>query len=122
MRERVKIPFIKLDVKSYDFISVLKKFYETIGIYLENEETHYKEKDSENVIEFEYDDSGSIFILDNIVDIRLLNSFDYEKVNLDDKYYLMEYQKFNGFITTHIINSKTYSQLVKLLKPVPIGY
>lgn len=122
MRERVKIPFIKLDVKSYDFISVLKKFYETIGIYLENKEIHYKEKDSENVIEFEYDDSGSIFILDNIVDIRLLNSFDYEKVNLDDKYYAMEYRKFNGFITTHIINSKTYSQLVKLLKPVPIGY
>ena len=122
MRERVKIPFIKLDVINYDFISVLRKFYEAIGIYLEDDDIRYKEKDSENVIEFEYDDSGSIFILDNIVDIRFLNSFDYEKVNLDDKYYLMEYQKFSGAISTYIINSKTYSQLIKLLKPIPIGY
>lgn len=122
MRERAKIPFIKLDVINYDFISVLRKFYEAIGIYLEDDDIRYKEKDSENVIEFEYDDSGSIFILDNIVDIRFLNSFDYEKVNLDDKYYLMEYQKFGGAISTYIINSKTYSQLIKLLKPIPIGY
>lgn len=122
MRERVKIPFIKLDVKNYDFINVLGKFHDIVGIYLEGDEIHYLEKDDENVIEFEYDDSGSIFILDNIVDIRLINIFDYEKVNLDDKYYAMEYQKFNGFITTHIINSKTYSQLIKLLKPIPIGY
>lgn len=122
MRERVKIPFIKLDVINYDFISVLRKFYEAIGIYLEDDDIRYKEKDSENVIEFEYDDSGSIFILDNIVDIRFLNSFDYGKVNLDDKYYLMEYQKFGGAISTYIINSKTYSQLIKLLKPIPIGY